>query len=148
MYMSKIFKLNQLPKRIKIPTRGLKIKGDPSSKGKSEAQIEREICAWLTEFRAKFWKIKIKGDPFMTPKGIRWKKNKNKGFADIHVCHRGKAIYLEVKKCGGIASEDQLKEQREVRENMGIYEFVTSVTEARGVILAASVDWNKYKETS
>lgn len=144
--MSKIFKLNQLPKRIKIPMRGLKIKGDPNSKGKSESQIEKEICIYLKEFGVKFWQIKIKGDPMMTPRGIIFKKSKNEGFADIHVCYKGMAIYLEVKKCNGIASEKQLQQQKEVRENEGIYEFVTSVLEARSVLLSSLLKWKDYTE--
>ncbi len=141
--MSKIFQISNLPKRVKLPLRGLKIKGDTSSKGKSESLIEKEICAWLTENRMKFWKIKIKGDPMVISKSkskskfiekvIIFKKNKNAGFSDIHVCYKGLALYLEVKKCGGIASEEQVQQQCEVRKAGGIYDFVTSVNEVKEI---------------
>ena len=113
----------------------IRVKGDPTSKGKSESQIEKEIISWLTASNIVFWPIKIKGDPTLTRNGIRFKKNKNRGFSDIHVCHNGRAIYLEVKKCGGECSQDQLDTQMRVRsQGRGIYEFVTSVQEAKNAI--------------
>ena len=134
--MSKLFKLSQLTKtkiKPKITSKFIPIKigGDPSSKGKSEAQIEREICSYLKIKKIKFWKIKIKGERH-TFDGVEfYKKSPNKGFADLLLCFRGKFISLEVKKFKGIASTDQLEVQNEVQQAEGIYEFVTSVQEVQ-----------------
>jgi len=141
--MSKLLQLKSLPKIIKIKqsTKVSKIKiiGDPISIRKSESQIESEICSFLRENFILFWKIKIKGDPFMTRKGIRFKRNENRGFADIHCCFKGKAIYLEVKKCNGTCSLEQIKTQTNVRNNGGVYEFVTSVREVKEIFLRLGV---------
>jgi hypothetical protein len=133
--MTKTFRLKSLPKRIKLkPTEKkltLRVKGDPISKGKSEAQIQAEIRCYLDSCKVLNWALDIKGKPILTRKGYRLMPNENRGFADIHCCFKGLAIYLEVKKCGGLASEHQIEMQTRVRQAGGIYEFVTSIREVQ-----------------
>jgi len=135
--MTKTFRLKSLPKRIKLQPiekkLTLRIKGDPISNGKLEAQIQEEICTYLLSYNILFWVFNIHGKLIKTKRGFRRLYDENRGFSDILVCFKGYFISLEVKKCGGVASEDQLKTQTRVRNAGGIYEFVTSVREVQFV---------------
>jgi len=128
--MSKVFRLPSLPKNIKTIKSNVKIAGCRTSKGKSETQIELEIRSWLDSENIFNEKINITGKPRWTKNGLILVKNEeNIGGSDLRICYLGLYICLEVKKNGGLCSEDQLKKQNLVRLAGGIYEFVTSVTE-------------------
>lgn len=138
--MSKLFTIKNLHvtkiSPVKDKMKKIKVVGDPISIGKSESQIEEEIVSWLKENNILYWIIKIKGDPILTRNGFRLKKNKNRGFGDIHCCYKGLSIYLEVKKYDGICSEKQIETQFNVRnKGNGIYEFVTSVREVKKIFV-------------
>ena len=146
--MSKIFRVRALAKRKvgkirpqvsdAIKKKSLRVKGDPLSVGKSETQIQEEICVYLDSCAICYWVFDIKGKPIMTPYGLKLIPDENRGFSDLLVCYKGLFISLEVKSCMGVASEDQLDTQIKARRGGGIYEFVTSVREVQAVFAKLS----------
>lgn len=111
--------------------KGKYIKGDPESKGKSEAQIEKEIEAYLDSIDCAWWNTKVKGEIHATGKGrFILKESKNKGFGDITVSIESFFVMIEVKACGGYQSPDQIAQEEKVKKRgRGFYFLVTSVKE-------------------
>lgn len=113
--------------------KGNYIKGDPESKGKKEAIIEKELeeffntipdCAW--------WNTKVKGEIQSIGRGHAIiKESANRGFGDFLLCIRGIFIMLEAKTCARYQSPWQMDQQLKVqKKGGGFYFIVTSVREA------------------
>lgn len=126
--------------------KGKYIKGDPESKGKSEAKIEKEIEAFLdTVPHCAWWNTKVKGEPQYIGNGqYVMKASKNKGFADILAAICGLFVVIEVKKCGGYQSPDQIAEEEKVKKRgQGYYFLVTSVRELIEHFTAHKIPWRQ-----
>jgi len=132
-------KIKKLPKGLKGYVdvdrgKGKYIKGDPESKGKSEAQIEKEIVAYLKTIPdCADWDTKVKGE--LQSIGIGQaiiKESKNKGFGDRLICLRGLFVMIEVKACGRYQSIYQIEQEEKVKKRgLGHYFLVTSVRELK-----------------
>jgi|SRR5271165_5218803 len=108
------------------------IKGDPESKGKSEAQIEKELEAFFdTLSNCAWWNTKVKGEPQAIAGGeIIRKAAANPGFSDYLLCLNGISIFVEAKACKRYQSHNQVLFQEKVqKKGGGFYFIVTSVRE-------------------
>ncbi len=152
-------KKEKLPKVIKekkiavaskkaIDTRKKRIKGDPESRGKSELEIENEICNFLDALPAcVWWKTKNKGEVHSVGGKTIRKKGANPGFQDITICFRGIFIAVEVKSGdGGYQSGDQIDQQEKIqKKGGGFYFIVTSVRELAMLMIACGLLKEKMK---
>lgn len=112
--------------------KGKYIKGDPESIGKSEAEIEKEVEAFLHMLpHCSWWNMKIKGEIQSTGKGTAViKESKNRGFPDFLTCIRGRFIGIEIKACARYQSPWQVDQQDYIQQKGGGFYFVvTSVRE-------------------
>ena len=132
---------NEVPKKFKDEANNaVRIKGDPANKHKSELQIEKELESYLFSKRIKFWNMKIKGEIQSIGKGLAvMKKSKNRGFPDILCCIRGLWVGIEVKKPGGIQSQDQVQMQYDIQAAGGVYIIATSVRELEASLKSRSL---------
>lgn len=135
-------KIKKLPKGLKgfvnvDKGKGKYIKGDPESKGKSEAQIEKEIEAYLkTVPGCSDWNTKVKGELQSIGNGRAIiKESKNKGFGDRVICLHGLFVMIEVKACGRYQSVDQMEQEEKVKKGGGHYFLVTSVRELKAFFI-------------
>lgn len=133
-YTDKTFNMNRKFDDEKIRTK--RIKGDPSNIGRLEKHIEPEIIDFLTINDILNWPMKVKGEIQSTGRGTAvLKKSQNSGFSDVLCCILGLFVGIEVKKCGGIQSEDQIKTEEKIIRAGGVYFLTTSVYETiKGLI--------------
>lgn len=74
----------------------------------TETQIQADIIKYLEHRKFCFFRMNTKGEVRRGKDGeLFMTKNKNKGFADIFMLHKGHAIFLEVKTDVGKMSKDQ-----------------------------------------
>jgi len=142
-------KIKKLPKTAKGMLdrergKGKYIKGDPESKGKSEAKIEDELeelfkiipdCAW--------WSMKVKGELQSTGNGQAIiKESPNRGFPDYLLCINGLFIGVEAKACGRYQSPWQIDQEEKIKKRgCGLYFCVTSVRELIIFFTAHRITW-------
>lgn len=107
-----------------------KIKGDPESIGKSEAEIEDEILAYCRIKKIMYFETKVKGEVQSVGKGRAiLKKATNPGFPDFIIGYRGYIFGFETKKCGGTQSHDQILMEERFQLMGWAYNIVTSLSE-------------------
>jgi len=76
----------------------------------TEAEIQKSIVSYLELNKICVMRINTKGEFRRTGPGTGILcKNRNKGFSDLLLIHKGKAIFMEVKTKDGKISEDQSK---------------------------------------
>lgn len=127
---------NTVPKKFKDEANNsVRIKGDPLSKGKSELQIEHELLKYLSLKGIKWWPMKVKGELHISKGRGFIKPSKNPGFPDILCSINGRFVGIEVKKCGGVQSSDQVLMQKEIEKSGAVYFICTSVRELEAALI-------------
>jgi hypothetical protein len=93
----------------------------------TENDVEKDIIEFLDKLpRCKATKTSTTG----RKKGKTWikaQKSERKGKADLTVCYQGKYIEIEVKKPGGVQSDDQKKQEQETIAAGGVYWLVDNL---------------------
>jgi hypothetical protein len=121
--------------------KGKYVKGDPASKGKSEAAIEKELESFYDSLGFCWWPMKVKGEIQATRNGkYIIKSSKNRGFPDHLLSIRGLFVGVEVKACGGYQSPWQIDQEEKIKKKgQAFYFLVSSVQELKQFLIQHSL---------
>lgn len=107
----------------------------------TEKEIQDEIVGWLEAEGYRVWRCNLGGIRSRGRGGNGWAKNPMKGYPDLgctHRKHRGRLIGIEVKRPGGVLSDDQAKWHRWLRDEGALIIVAQSVADVRAAFAAVA----------